>query len=333
MVVASVGVHLLMWPLGNQVLQLGWDSPPLPANGGWMEVSLIDPELDEDEAEARRREMIKPPGKLVRQSRVVDERPPEDSDRVSEFDSRVDNETVAPSRKRAREYDPSRMGKKAGISQPASSESAAREIPDHALPLGRLNPAEANEMGERADPTDLADDSYGRQSSRVGGTAPKPRVGLRTGVHGNRRAMRETFGGSASSDGLQDVEEGTESLLNSNRFRFASFYNRVRSQSEQHWHPNEVMHRIDPDGSRFSGRTRRTLLRVRLTPEGKVYKIDIVKGSGVRELDKEAVSAVQLGAPFVNPPPQMVDPKTDLIEIMYMFELYEGRASIHRYVR
>ncbi|MCA9712072.1 MAG: hypothetical protein KDK70_39920, partial [Myxococcales bacterium] len=46
MIVASVGVHLVLWPVGDTVLAMHWDSPPLPAAGGLMEVSLIGPEAE-----------------------------------------------------------------------------------------------------------------------------------------------------------------------------------------------------------------------------------------------------------------------------------------------
>lgn len=129
------------------------------------------------------------------------------------------------------------------------------------------------------------------------------------------------------------MDEGAESLLETERFKFASFFNRMRNQIAQYWDPNEVMARIDPQGRVYGRSTRKTLLHISLTPKGAVKKIDIVDDSGVRELDKEAIESVQLAAPFVNPPPQMVDERTGTIEIDFLFVLQDGRTTIHRYLR
>jgi len=320
MIVASVGVHVLLWPVGNQVLTLGWDAPPMPEGGSYMEVSLLDPEEKDPSAL---------PGQLVQPDHVLDERPPKDSDRISEFDSRVERETRAPLRPAAREYSPDRVGEEAGRSAEDSKPASEDEVPSHALPLGRFDPTTSDDQGHRLEPGSLPVDERGRGSNEAGGSAPPPRSGLR----GNAEAMRKTFGGSGSHDALDGLDEGGESLLNTHRFRFSSFFNRLRNQIAQYWDPNEVMHRIDSEGRIYGNRTRRTLLHLRLTPEGAVEKIDIVKGCGVLDLDKEAIESVHLAAPFVNPPPEMVDENTGFIEIDFSFVLTEGRATIHRYRR
>lgn len=328
MAVASLGVHLVLWPVGDQVLQLTWESPPLPPAGGIMEVSLLGPDDDESQDEEPRPDEVPQfPGQLVDPDRVLDERRPEDTDRISAFDSRVEQETKAPSRRKASEYTADQVGPEAGV---ASAEGrASNDIPEHALPFGRLAPAESPELGVPIDPSDLRGEAFARDNDMAGGTAPPPRPGGR----GTMDAMRKTFGGSGSFDDLKGVEEGAESLLNTHRFRFASFFNRMRNQIAQYWDPNEVMGRVDPDGRTYGRRTRKTLVHIQLTPKGKIKKIDLIDDSGVRELDKEAIESVHLAAPFVNPPPQMVDPDTGYIEVDFMFVLQEGRTSIHRYLR
>ncbi|MCH9684883.1 MAG: energy transducer TonB [Deltaproteobacteria bacterium] len=330
MLVGSVGVHLVLWPLGDQVLQATWVSPPLPAAGGIMEVSLLGPEDEEPEPSPPLRPPLPPslPGQLVEPDRVVDETPPPDSDRISELDSRVDQETRAPLRDRASVYDPSQVGERSGRSS-ASSQPVAQEVPPHALPLGRLNPGDVDAQGHRVDPSDVANGDVAHMSDRVGATAPAPRLG----GQGTAEAMRKTFGGSGSFDDLEGVEPGTESLINTHRFKYASFFNRMRDQIAQHWDPNEVMHRLDPDGRTYGQRTRKTLLHITLTPKGAVKRVRILNDSGVLELDKEAIGSVNLAAPFVNPPPQMIDPRTGFIEIDFMFILQDGKQRIRRYLR
>ncbi len=330
MLVASVGVHGLLWPLGNQVLEMTWTSPPLPLAGGVMEVSLLGPEDEEEQEEALRVRKLPDdmPGELVRPDRVFDQRPPRETDRVSEFNSRVEHETRAPLRDSAPIYDPSRVGEQAGRSSP-SSRPTDQQIPPHALPLGRLNPSELDTLGHRVEPGDMPSDEVAQMSEAVGGSAPPPLLG----GQGTTEAMRRTFGGSGSFDDLEGVDPGTESVLNTHRFRFASFFNRMRQQIDQHWDPNEVMHRIDPEGRVHGQRTRRTLLHISLTPKGAVKKVNIIDPSGVLDLDKEAIESVNLAAPFVNPPPQMVDPRTGFVEINFMFTLQDGKTHIRRYLR
>src|SRR5690606_34263313 len=99
MLLASAIGHLILWPLGDRALGLTWDAPPLPVGGGGMEVSLIDDDAEEDDAAKKAEVEPKLPGKLVDLDRVVDERPPDESDKIAEFDSRVDKEVRAPAQR------------------------------------------------------------------------------------------------------------------------------------------------------------------------------------------------------------------------------------------
>jgi hypothetical protein len=325
MIVASVGVHVVLWPLGDQVLELGWSSTILPPAGSILEVSLVDLDGQPDPAPDPRG--VKLPGQLVQQDLVTDQRPPErPTDRISEFDSRVEHETRAPNRRAAPQYDPRVLGEQSGMSSSAREGSEPQDTPPHALPLGRPTEGTTEEHGVPVD----GELPQGDRGTAQGEAAARA---LRPGLRGTSDAMRKTFGGSGSVDAVDGVEEGTQSILNSERFRFASFFNRMRDLLEQHWDPNAVMARVDADGHVYGRRTRKTLLHVKLTPKGAIEKIDVTRDSGIVELDKEAIRAFHQAAPFVNPPPQMVDASTGLIEFDFMFILEDGRASIHRYLR
>lgn len=326
MIVASTGVHLLLWPVGNRVLELTWSSPPLPPVGV-MEIALIEPdEEDEDDPLDPDRRRIELPGELVQPDHVPDERPPEEpTDRISEFDSRVERETRAPNRKKAPVYDPRQLGEQAGTSA-SEQGSTQQDTPQHALPLGRPTQGQADDLGHRAE-GELPDGDSGAPSRQTRATAPRP------GLRGTAEAMRKTFGGSGSHDSLSGVDEGTETIINSERFRFASFFNRIRDRVAEHWEPNEVMARVDADGRLYGRRTRKTLLHVKLTPTGAIQKIDVMGPSGVRELDKEAIRSFHQAAPFVNPPREMVDASTGLIEFDFLFILDDGKGTLRRYLR
>lgn len=327
MIVASVGVHLVLWPVGDRVLDMTWSSPPMPEGVGLMEIALLEPD-DEPETELDpERRSVELPGQLVQPDRVPDERPPDQpTDKISEFDSRVERETRAPNRKASPMYDPRQLGEQAGMASSKQQGTAEQDTPEHALPLGRPEDGQADDPGHPL-LSELPEGDAGAAQRRAWASAPRP------GLRGTAEAMRKTFGGSGTHDSLSDVEEGTENLLNTDRFRFASFFNRVRDRVAEHWDPNGVMARVDADGRTYGRRTRKTLLHVKLTASGAIQKIDIVADSGVRELDKEAIRSFHQAAPFVNPPREMVDATTGLIEFDFLFILEDGKTFLRRYVR
>ncbi|MBC8067514.1 MAG: hypothetical protein IAG13_04200, partial [Deltaproteobacteria bacterium] len=96
---ASFGAHLLLWPLGDEVLGMTWTGRTLPRTEGAMEVALLEPdeieEPDPDDPDAP--PPAEPPGKLVQLDRVDEERAPErETPYVSEFDNRANAPTRAP---------------------------------------------------------------------------------------------------------------------------------------------------------------------------------------------------------------------------------------------
>src|SRR5688572_32099977 len=95
MIVASVLVHLVLWPVGDKVVGFGWGGPPIPISGGVFEVSLLPVDATEDErlaepepAEHDDEHRVVAPGELVELDKLTDERPPEDTKFISEFDNR-----------------------------------------------------------------------------------------------------------------------------------------------------------------------------------------------------------------------------------------------------
>jgi len=108
--------------------------------------------------------------------------------------------------------------------------------------------------------------------------------------------------GGGSVDHYDDVEEGDVTAVNSRQWIGASFMNRTKRQVAQEWHPAEVWRHFDPTGSVYGFKTRVTVLRVTLGPDGALQKTVVVHGSGVDFLDDEAIRAFKAAAPFPNPP-------------------------------
>jgi TonB family protein len=131
-----------------------------------------------------------------------------------------------------------------------------------------------------------------------GGELGKPRVpDLRPS---EELLTRVTGGGSV--DKIDDADEGEETALNSKRWKFAGFFNRMKRQVAQNWHPDRVYLQRDPRGNVYGTRDRITVLKVQLKTDGSVEKIYVQQGCGVDFLDDEAVRAFRAAQPFPNPP-------------------------------
>jgi TonB family protein len=334
--VASVGVHVLLWPVGNKVMRMHWGASPVPIGGGVMEVSLMPleatPEEKEDE-EANPEEPEESKDRLVNLDRLVEERPPDKTDNVSEFDNRVDRETRAPNRRRTPGDTQTQPGDRPdGAEGSADQESDAQRNPSSkALNMGR--DAAGRELdGKQADshaPSKTAEDGVARHDPGKAGS-----LNPRRGLQGLPEAMRRPPGSHGSIDDLDGIDDGDENVLNSRRWKYASFFNRVRNGVSEHWNPQVVHRANDPDGRVHGTKTRRTKLIIFLNPDGSLHRIRIESSSEVDYLDEEAIRAVRTAQPFANPPAGLVNPNTGLIEFgfAFIFEIHGGRR-IHRYQR
>ncbi|MBK8260695.1 MAG: energy transducer TonB [Nannocystis sp.] len=329
MVLASIVIHLLLRPIGDQVLRLGGDAPPLPSlGGGVMEVTL----QEDPEAEPRRES--DPPGRLVKLDRVPEERAPKESDRVSEFDSRTAKETRAP---KQRPEDgrsapaPGMLGRadsseaRARAEAQASGGARSREIPEG---------AGEDALGGRDDARGRVGEGAGAAQRAAEGEQKEEAAAKAALLRGNPDQLRSLFGQPGSMDDLQGVEEAGETVLNSKRWKYSSFFNRVRDAVAYHWHP-EVRHAArDPEGRIYGTTTRVTRLLIRLYPDGSLSGVRVDRSSDVDFLDEEALRAVRAAQPFSNPPEGLVDPATGFIEFGFAFVFEIGESPrIHRYRR
>lgn len=317
MLLASLLVHALMWPVGDELIGLGWDTPPLPNGGGWMQVALVDKEPEEPAPpeEAEKRKESDPPGRLVKQDRVAKEKVPDDAKYVSEFDQSVEKETRAPNQRPR----PGGSPMMPGDSPDATNTPRTQDAPQDArpTPVPTRGPLETGDDDGREDA--WADPNReGPLPLSPGSRSPSGVPGLR----GSPGAMERALGGPGSLDKIDDdVQQGGETLLNSRRWKYASFFNRVRDEVAQHWHPEQVHAARDPSGAKFGTIPRLTRLYIKLNADGSVNKISVEGSSGLDFLDEEAIRAVRAAQPFHNPPPQLVDPDSGLIEFGFGFRL------------
>ncbi len=125
--------------------------------------------------------------------------------------------------------------------------------------------------------------------------------------------------GSGTQDHIKDLDDGDETALNAKRWKFASFFNRVKQQVRDHWKPGEAYRRRDPTGSIYGSKDRYTLLRVQLKPDGSLANVALETPSGVEFLDDEAIDAFKQAQPFPNPPKQLVEDSTGVINFKFGF--------------
>jgi TonB family protein len=150
-----------------------------------------------------------------------------------------------------------------------------------------------------------------------GGNAPDDRLGMGEEGGGGRNEPklqpseemlnRAIERGTGSPDYLRDVDDGESTALNAKKFKFATFFNRVKRAVAEEWHADFVYSRHDPTGNVYGGKDRITVVRVHLRPNGELQSVTLLDTSGVSFLDDEAMDAFRRAAPFVNPPPQLIE--------------------------
>jgi TonB family protein len=112
--------------------------------------------------------------------------------------------------------------------------------------------------------------------------------------------LDDTGGGSLDHP---DVEAGDTTALNTDRWLAAAYFNRIKRAVRHEWNPPEQFGANDPLAAAAEHTTE---LRIVLDPDGALVSCDVLRSSGNRALDSEAVDAVARAAPFRKPPRQVV---------------------------
>ncbi len=142
----------------------------------------------------------------------------------------------------------------------------------------------------------------------VNGEGPKKEELTESSDESEKNA--ELAEGSQTNDYLKDVDQGLETLLNAREFKYYSYYNRIRRQLSQHWEPKvrTKLSQLFKQGRHLASTTDRiTKLIVVLDRGGNLVKVQVLKESGVTDLDDAATEAFQSAAPFPNPPTGIIE--------------------------
>jgi TonB family protein len=111
-----------------------------------------------------------------------------------------------------------------------------------------------------------------------------------------------------SIDHVPQVKRGHQTMLNTNEYRYAVFFNRVKRAVGSQWSPQSELRRLDPTGRVLGVEDRKTILSITLSREGSIIDIKIIQPSGVYQLDQVAINAFTKAQPFHNPPSGLADP-------------------------
>jgi TonB family protein len=137
--------------------------------------------------------------------------------------------------------------------------------------------------------------------------------------------------GAGSPDYLHDLDDSDATGLNSRKWKFAAFFNRMKSLVRGEWHPDQLLQRHDPTGHIYGAKDRVTVLKVELKLDGRVQDVNVKQSSGVEFLDDEAMSAFRRAQPFENAPQPLADPD-GIIRFSFAFVVQlSGKTSIRWY--
>jgi TonB family protein len=297
---------------------------------------IADLERQDEERKAeeikKEEEQIKAPGQVVDLPTPREQKRPDDARFVSEHDSSVERET----RKYGRFEDNARQGTQDGTASvsrppsPAGDGRLAMRTPDLGKFLrGSGVPGAAARAGRPGSAYGAPNPGHVEQGGVIPelGAEAQPRPGgggARGGTGPSLMPSEEQLAraiGGGTQDALRDVEDGDETALNSKRWRFASFFNRVKRQVAEHWHPDEVYRQRDPTGAVYGRRNRYTELRIQLKPDGRLSNVALAQPSGLEFLDDEAVEAFKEAEPFPNPPRQLIENGTINFGFGFLFDL------------
>lgn len=299
-------------------------------------VADLERQEEERKAEEVKKEIdsIKAPGQVVDVPAPREEKRPDIARFASEHDTSVVRET-----RRMGKFDPeAREGDAGGESKETRPQQAAAAAPPTPPTPPRLAMRESRaERGSVEAPH--VGGQPGTEGSETGAVDPEapspdgvvPRFGklqMRLGSEGSpgrqlslmpSSAQLARAVGTGTEDALRDVDDGEETALNSKKWKFSVFFNRVKHQVQEHWHPDEVYSRRDPSRSIYGRTSRLTIVRVRLKPDGHLANVELESPSGLEFLDDEALQAFRAAQPFPNPPRQLVDASDGLINFQFGF--------------
>lgn len=122
-----------------------------------------------------------------------------------------------------------------------------------------------------------------------------------------------------------DVPQGSETVLNTDRYLYASFLNRIADSIYQPWVDEIDLARetLESAGKHLEANLYVTKLSVVLNDRGDVVEVQVLKSCGVEAFDEAPKRAFWRAAVFPNPPGAFFT-KSDTLRLYYEFHLKLG---------
>ncbi len=120
---------------------------------------------------------------------------------------------------------------------------------------------------------------------------------------------------------------GSETMLNTDPFKYASFLNRIGEEVYDGWvrRVRDAATRLQMTGRRLQNTVYESKIQVTLLPNGDIESIQLLKSCGIPELDEAPKDAFWEVEPLRNPPAQMFEDR-ESIPLTYTFN-FELRSS------
>jgi len=311
-------------------------------------------EKAKEEQAKKEAESTKASGQVVDLARPREEKRPENARFAAEYDSAVEHET-----RKYGKFEPNELQRSRGdgdrnraavleqagsASAPGSPGALAMRMPSHRRSSAfstsgdpEKAPGETGEANPGPwDPEGLFAPPGGGGPRRIaplvreGGPLLAPGQGVASLLPSEEEVARAV--GSGTQDYLRDIDDGEETALNAKRWKFATFFNRVKEQVRDHWKPVEEYRRRDPTGAIYGAQDRLTQVHVQLRPDGSLAKVSLAQTCGVGFLDDTAMDAFKQAQPFPNPPRQLVQ-SSGLIDFDFGFFLEISGSPRVRFLR
>ena len=281
----------------------------------------------------KKKEDSKPKGQVVDIAKPKIEKKPSKSRFLSEFDNSVEKETVATEhddninvrgerlkRQLAKKAENVNAESEENMVMPLQANNSENNEPakEQKIKKGEFKGFEgtdgdyaAGKDKEIAGKLDAKDDKDEEGRVNVGGRwIPKK---LLPYLNGSDAVLM-----SPSNDFLEDVKKGNETYLNTQKFAYAAYFNKIKQAISRNWSPGTAIIVNDPTGKMYGRKDRFTKLQVFISAKGKLVKAKVVTSCGVDFLDREAINAFKMAAPFA-PPPEVLLNEDKQLEIRFGF--------------
>lgn len=307
-------LHIILVPL---LVRFALSYEPQPQDSGATLVDLWRSHIDEEDEKTPEEELENyepdeeiPDGQVVSAPPSTDQRKPDDARFLAEQNARVEKETKPRIRL-------------PGIERRTSLPTPPGQGPDAQTMPGGMRSVEA--PGEATVPSPMERSESGDRSEVVRAPPSLEDVNLSP----SRQAIATALSGTGL-DHLDDIIDGDDMALNTVAWRYASFFNRVKSKIERFWHPDRAYRVHDPYGNVYGFKDRTTVLLVVLRPDGSLKHLYVMTPSGAPFLDDEAFQSVTEAAPFPNVPAGLISKTDGLVKFTFGFIVQVGGQPIIR---